>query len=350
MVARVTLTSTRRSSPLVSIVIPVYNTETEFLGPCFDSLNEVNDHRLEIVVVDDGSTSLGVDLEATAEQMKHPTIVVRQENLGQNAARRAGVEVASGEFILFVDSDDRVSPEGLREALDLLDHSSYDILFFNFVTVNVRGVLVERPHRFTETSSELGVREAILCCGALWRQFIHRSLLIGSAETLLDSVRVAEDVASLVPIVSRAKSIGATNVVVYEYVQRLTSIIGSSLPGQFCDAMVAFEWMLPRLSTASLFRDEVEWLAILHVVYWNGLRAVASREQLGEARAVTFEWMSKFFPTWRVNRYLRKSQLLGSLEFRLIIAGHWRRYAFARRFHDRIKVLSPSLARAGVEK
>lgn len=95
-------------SVLVSIVVPVYNTEKCFLIECFESIRLQTYRDIEVVVVDDGSgaeTAKFID-EYTAGLVNWR--VVHKQNGGLNMARRTGYEHSSGEYISFVDSDDTV--------------------------------------------------------------------------------------------------------------------------------------------------------------------------------------------------------------------------------------------------
>jgi len=96
----------------ISVIVPVYNVEA-YLPACLDSLKHQGDVCLEIMLVNDGSTDQsGVIADRYAKQ--HNRIkVIHQENKGASAARNAGLKLAQGEYIVFVDSDDRVKEYSL---------------------------------------------------------------------------------------------------------------------------------------------------------------------------------------------------------------------------------------------
>lgn len=96
--------------PLISVIVPVYNVE-DYLGECIDSLIHQTYKNLEIILIDDGSTdSSGGICDKYASQ--HSNIVVlHKENGGLSSARNAGLDIAKGYYIGFVDSDDFVHPE-----------------------------------------------------------------------------------------------------------------------------------------------------------------------------------------------------------------------------------------------
>lgn len=97
-------------TPLISVIVPVYNVKA-YLLDCLESLARQNYPKLEIILVDDGSTDgSGVDCDEFAK--KDPRIrVVHQENRGLSAARNRGIAEARGDYITFVDSDDMVAPD-----------------------------------------------------------------------------------------------------------------------------------------------------------------------------------------------------------------------------------------------
>ncbi|MDX6637121.1 MAG: hypothetical protein QOJ01_632 [Solirubrobacterales bacterium] len=104
-------------SPVVSVVIPVYNGE-RFLAEAIESVLAQNYEPLEIIVVDDGSTDGSA---AIAE--RYPVILLRGLNRGRSQARNAGIEAASGELVGFCDADDVWLGERLNlQVRHLLDH------------------------------------------------------------------------------------------------------------------------------------------------------------------------------------------------------------------------------------
>ena len=108
-----------KQSPRISVIVPVYNVAA-WLPRCVDSILAQTCENLEILLVDDGSADdSGRICDAYAE--KDPRIrVIHKENGGLSSARNAGLDLASGEYIGFVDSDDWIEPEMYAEMLSLL--------------------------------------------------------------------------------------------------------------------------------------------------------------------------------------------------------------------------------------
>lgn len=114
-----------RLTPLVSVIVPVHNVQ-DYVASCIASLRIQTLADFEVIVVDDGSTddSFKVAQEAIEEDPRFR--LIQQENRGLSGARNAGLELAQGSFIAFVDSDDRVTPGFLFRLWQALETSGAD--------------------------------------------------------------------------------------------------------------------------------------------------------------------------------------------------------------------------------
>ena len=88
----------------ISIIIPIYNVE-KYLTVCIDSLMNQGDLRMEIILVNDGSTDLSGEIADEYAKKEERIKVIHQENGGASAARNVGLDIATGEYIAFLDSD-----------------------------------------------------------------------------------------------------------------------------------------------------------------------------------------------------------------------------------------------------
>ncbi len=114
-----------------SIIIPVYNAEKTILR-CLSSVQRQSYADWEVLAVDDGSTDASLQLLEKAAAEDARIKVVHQKNGGTSKARNLGLELASGDYVLFLDNDDYWPTEyGLQEISDLLDESHADVLNFD---------------------------------------------------------------------------------------------------------------------------------------------------------------------------------------------------------------------------
>lgn len=108
------------TAPLISIIIPVYNVR-KYLAGCLDSALAQNYDNYEIILIDDGSTDdSGKICDQYARRNKKITTVSHQKNHGLSHARNEGIKRAKGEYIMFLDSDDEITPDCLTYLHNLI--------------------------------------------------------------------------------------------------------------------------------------------------------------------------------------------------------------------------------------
>ena len=105
--------SVDRSDPLISVIVPVYNVR-HYLRDCIASIVGQTYRNLEIILVDDGSTDESSAMCDEAALCDGRIKVIHKENGGLSSARNAGLDIATGEFVAFVDSDDTIAPEAIE--------------------------------------------------------------------------------------------------------------------------------------------------------------------------------------------------------------------------------------------
>lgn len=127
----------------LSIVVNMYNTAL-YMPKCLDSLlnQDIPSSDYEIILVNDGSTDNSLELAekylAKSQEIENWPIfkIVNQENKGLAAARNAGIDVAEGKFLCFVDPDDYIEKNSLNELLSKMEDKNLDILRFNYQKVD----------------------------------------------------------------------------------------------------------------------------------------------------------------------------------------------------------------------
>ena len=117
-------------SPLVSIIVPIYNVE-QYLPACLDSLVNQTLRDIEIICVNDGSPDNSADIVRKYMQADSRIKLIEQENRGLSGARNAGLKVAKGEYVYFMDSD------------DWLEHDAMDVCYQKAIRGNVDVVLFD---------------------------------------------------------------------------------------------------------------------------------------------------------------------------------------------------------------
>ncbi len=188
-----------RFNNVVSVVVPAYNVE-RYLAKCLRSLLDQSCKHLEIVVVNDHSDDhTGGILDEYASQDGRIRPIHLSCNMGVHAARSAGINVASGQFIGFVDADDWVDPPMFETLLEACINADADIAICGVKTVSEEGLYGPDKVRFrrSETvSSEILRRFCRLefGTGVLWNKLYKREVIVKFGTPPLErSVDAAED-------------------------------------------------------------------------------------------------------------------------------------------------------------
>ena len=216
----------------LSIIVPVYNVEA-FLTKCVDSLlaQDLPADDYEIIIVDDGSTD-GSGALADALAAEHGNIrVIHQRNRGLSGARNAGIPVASGTYVMFVDSDDFLCPNVLRTLVGLMESMELDILRFNYQNVNMDGAVFE-PNKYVKPfvdysdvvcDGETFLNERLGYACYAWQFLVKASILQQEGNGFKEGVYF-EDVEWTPRILLQARRVASTDTLVYNYLFRTGSI------------------------------------------------------------------------------------------------------------------------------
>lgn len=142
----------------VSIIVPVYNSET-YLRECVESVLANTYTALELILVDDGSTDASGEICDEFAQKDPRVKVLHQENSGVVCARNNGLAMATGAYIGFIDSDDTVSHLFYEQMVDAMERHEADIVTceFRYKKEELDTVCTDRCHLFTSLEDQLAV-------------------------------------------------------------------------------------------------------------------------------------------------------------------------------------------------
>ncbi len=154
---------------LISFIIPYHNEPLELLVECLHSVKSLclDTDEYEVIVVDDGSD---VSLQISEENVR----VYRQPNAGLSAARNKGLSLAVGQYVQFVDSDDRLVPQAYMQVLDKIRTGIYDYVGFGF---SRSGMVVHPGVGIVEYESGVQYLRTSNVRAAAWGYAFRRSAL-----------------------------------------------------------------------------------------------------------------------------------------------------------------------------
>lgn len=253
-------------NPLVSIIIPVYNTNT-FLQNCIDSCLGQSYAYIEIIAINDGSTdNSGAILDSYA---KHDSRlrVVHQSNSGVAAARNVAVKAAKGEWLVFVDSDDYIPSNAVRALYNCAVTQNADIVSGGFC-IDTKGSLKSIYTEITDVSSKQAIACALLqekltmsLCGKIFKASLFNDI------TICEHLKIGEDAYLVIQLCQNAEQLSLIVDVVYYYVQRDNSVMHrpskSALASRlvFIDLVISF-YSNKNFYTEKRFENAIAWFVL----------------------------------------------------------------------------------------
>lgn len=218
-------------APLISVIVPVYNVE-EYLPRCVDSILAQTYENLEIILVDDGTRDASDKICDDYARRDSRIQVIHKKNGGLSSARNAGLEIARGEYIAFVDSDDWIEPDAYehmlavmqRQAVKLVCAGRYDVS--SATGKKTKGLCPPKEERI---SAEEMIGRIFLwdgCDSAAWDKLYHRSLL---EDFRYPVGKICEDVPVTYRIVLQAGQVAMCDRPIYNYFHRPGSITTASV-------------------------------------------------------------------------------------------------------------------------
>ncbi len=311
----------------LSVIVTVYNRKDD-VGPCLDSILAQQFPDMELIVVDDGSQDGSGEVIASYVQ-RYPDLIVPlfQENAGVAAARNLGLSAARGDFVTYVDSDDRI-PAGSFDAIAAeLSENGYDILLFDADACYPDG----RRERFAPfydgqsgvKGGELSAKQYLLATPCPWNKWIRRSLYTAcfGKEAPFPWGLHYEDLATIPVLALAAKKIGYYTRPCYDYVQSDTSIMRTKGYSPHFDDIFAVCLRLKKM-LGDRFPEEVEYLFVEHLLISGGKRYLACDRRAGMNRCAAV--MRQTYPDWRDNPYVAREPFKKRLLARLIYRRKYR--------------------------
>ncbi|MCR4635495.1 MAG: glycosyltransferase [Butyrivibrio sp.] len=228
---------------LVSIIVPVYNVKP-YLERCVNSIMNQTYTYLEIILVDDGSTDGSKELCDELKCRDDRIIVIHQNNQGLSAARNTGIEVARGQYLCFVDSDDYVNPEYVKYLYNMCMENGADIgicghyiteedNYYNKIDFSKTIEVYSKKEIFDKFYSDMHGSIVIA-----WNKLYKREC-IGNIR--YDVGIIHEDEATTFKFLYNAEKIAFGSEVGYYYFSRNDSITSQAYSKKNLDILIAYE-------------------------------------------------------------------------------------------------------------
>jgi len=292
----------------ISVVIPVYNVK-DYLPKCMESVLLQDCSDCEIILVDDGSTDGESNKICDLYASEHSDIVrvIHKENGGVGDARNVGVEEATGEYIMFVDSDDYIAEGTLEKLKAAVDEYKCDVVLFGF-RIDSNGKLSEPYIENVPERTEfcMGENRQLMFVepnpwGRLWR----RSLIVDSGIKFPCRMWY-EDICTTIKLLTIAESVVHLPEPLYRYVVRPGSITHNTNAGRNAEILYAFDIIINWFKENGLFEEyynELSKLAVDHVLLAASVRVIRTDPKHPVLERIQ-SYMDEKFPDYMSNPYM----------------------------------------------
>lgn len=337
--------------PLVSIIIPVFKTE-KFVGKCLESIIYQSYNNLEILVINDCSPDDSEKIISQYQKLDNRIKYIKNEkNIGLSATRNKGIESATGEYVMFVDSDDTVHYQMVLDCISLVKKSGSDLVEFGFhiVREGENADLLLKSERTRERHYNLTFNKRYIkkidreidhiCCNKLFSTEILRTKAIRFKS------RYYEDTSFTREYLFNCKSITKTDQKYYNYFIRTDSIMHSEYNVSKIDGLIdsvnSVFYVLEKFGLLSylskryirLFRRDIL------TVYSNSSAGLFIEfvNKIGDKKIMHF----KLFKSLRIDRFILQKAALHKFLFTLYSMLFIKTSIFLQRFYNKVYSFYP---------
>ena len=247
----------RDEKPLISVIVPVRNGQ-DYLENCIRSIEAQTYEKIEVIIVDNGSTDRTGEVCAGLAAAYGNVRVLAREDAGVSAARNAGIDAASGELLAFVDADDRLCPDMLQVLYADMINTESDVAgcgFFEWSSEEEwqigaaqegsipAGTDAPDAAGYTVYDARSYLRDAVLCGNSrCWSKLYRRKIF--DKVRFPEELTVGEDMLFLVRMLSCVDKIAETDYRGYAYFRNPAGIMCRSFTPAYMDQITC--WRLAR--------------------------------------------------------------------------------------------------------
>lgn len=230
------------SNPKISIIVPVYKVES-YLHKCIDSILAQTFEDFELILIDDGSPDqCGVICDEYANKDRRIR-VIHKENGGLSSARNAGIDIAKGDYIGFVDSDDWIEPDMYKLLYEVCKKNDCEIASCSSMIHYKNRTVVNGTHPLTihdKNQAMKAILEGDLYDEVVWTKLIDRKLLMSIR---FPEGMVYEDTALTYKIVHKCTKVCSVGAPKYHYIKHENSTMDQAAKDIRIDAVFIYNEM-----------------------------------------------------------------------------------------------------------
>lgn len=257
---------------LLTVIVPVYNVE-RYLARCVESILHQNYSKLDVILIDDGSTDGSGEMCDRYAKMDERVKVIHCKNSGVVSSRVKGLECASGEVVTFVDSDDWIEPDMYSCMMDVYRRHNPDIVSSGLIIEDETGRVIQQEFDLYDKGMYLAkqIREVIVkemmwsedygkrrITSSVCNKIFKLEMLKWVTSDIDVNLTIGEDAAITYPYIARSRSIFIINRGWYHYVKRRFSMISAHSLKSF-EAILKFKNYMKKIFVYDEKLDDIAW-------------------------------------------------------------------------------------------
>ena len=296
----------------ISVIVPAYNVE-KYISSCLNSLLNQTKKEIEIIVIDDGSTDNTLNILNEYKKNNPSKIhVVSQENQGLSITRNNGIKLSTGKYILFVDGDDEIDINLLKNLWDKLEEIPYDVIAFNVEVIYPNKKIIVNPGITSDIKNfNLDSKKKFLtdmycmACNKIYKKDLFKD------NTLLFTPNTwFEDVLLMHKLIPNITSLGYLDFPGYKYYQRENSITYT-----YSDKLKDINFVLEKIleyykknDLYSIYKSELEYIYVRYMfaTYIKRLAKTKNKQKFNDGILYSLNCVNKTFPNYKENIYINK--------------------------------------------
>lgn len=288
----------------VSVIIPAYNIEN-YISKCVQSIIEQTLKELEIIIVNDGSTDNTLKLIKDLSLIDKRIKIIDKSNQGSIEARKTGLEIAKGEYVLFVDGDDWLDVNTLEKLYKSAINNNSDIVIYNAYTCcnNTKRKL----NIYSKDIEKDCIKNLLLgkIYPTLWAKFISLKYIKNNKIEFVSDISYAEDLATSASLFMYNPKISYVNEYLYNYNLRessITNIVNTKVL-EIDKALKFIKSKLMELNIYEHYKKEYEYMVYIHILENTLLSRYYKYKDIGK---ILYKQYRNYRINIRDNKYIQE--------------------------------------------
>ncbi len=302
----------------VSLIIPIYNTE-KYLRRCLQSALNQTYKNMEVICIDDGSTDASGKIVDEFEQNYSNIKVIHQENRGESAARNTGLQLATGDYIGFLDCDDWIELDMYEKLVMAMELKKVDLVTAGwFIERGEESILVRNRKKVSDDPFDreqflryLYERDSYRCFAYMWNKLYKKSILQDAAGNMMifdESLSLGGDVLYLAKIALNTNRVCYVDIPYYHYFQRADSGCHTVKLKNRQDWLKAYEIIINEFTKKEIDEYVVKYVKRFYAYHASNVAEIALRQNNKEVfekcKEIMLQYQSEYEET-NVNEYER---------------------------------------------